>query len=120
MKANRKVKGLFKVVFKLTLNITKICKKHLEEANYFSNFFKGMLLKRMGNLALNYRVLFLTHNCKNLTDSTSKSSSCECSNYKFRLTPVGGNFGEARQMCQTLGGDLISKNLGPEGKHYHG
>ena len=56
----------------------------------------------------------------NLTDFTSRASSCECINYKFRLTPVGGNFGEARQMCQTLGGDLISKNLGPEGKDYHG
>ena len=79
-----------------------------------------MKKKSLGNPASNYRVLFFTLNCKNLTDSTSKSSSCECRKYKFRLTPVGGNFGEARQMCQTLGGDLISKNLGPEGKHYHG
>ena len=39
-------------------------------------------------------------------------------NYTFEITPNHGNYDECRLMCLKLGGDLIYKNFGSEGKHY--
>ena len=38
--------------------------------------------------------------------------------YEFKLTISKGNFDNARQQCASLGGDLITVNLGPKGKQY--
>ena len=39
--------------------------------------------------------------------------------YEFKLTLEKGNFDNARAQCADFGGDLITVNLGPEGKQYH-
>ena len=39
--------------------------------------------------------------------------------YTFRITPVSGSFEEVRLQCNDMNGELIYKNLGPEGKYYH-
>ena len=38
---------------------------------------------------------------------------------EFKLTADTGNFDGVRTMCQNMGGELVTNNLGPEGSHYH-
>jgi len=39
--------------------------------------------------------------------------------YSFKITSTTANFHDAREMCRNMGGDLLNKNLGVEGKQYH-
>ena len=39
--------------------------------------------------------------------------------YEFRITASRGNFDNARDQCASMGGDLLTESMKPEGSQYH-
>ena len=78
---------------------------------YVSYENSAVLILFLQNSALQLRIKLLLSYLMTFFELTAK--------YEFKLTPNKGNFENVRQQCASLGGDLITVNLGPEGKQYH-
>jgi len=77
----------------------------------------------LASLATKYEILLnLTMKLNSQLNPIAKLESqpnCTASGYRFELTKSNGNWNQVRQQCQSVGGDLLSKTLGPDGSKYH-
>ncbi len=59
------------------------------------------------------------HGPEDHDDQNDNDADPPCDEYHFTLTPQSGTWDQTRGMCRRMGGDLMHKNLGPEGAKYH-
>jgi|ERR1712142_606121 len=57
--------------------------------------------------------------CEDYQKDLQKDDEKYGAKYKYMFTPKKSNYDNARRQCAEMGGDLVSFNLGPEGKRYH-